>query len=129
VTLVKGIAAAALGAVMVIGCGLSDPPAQAAYIVTLAQQGTSVVATGSGTIDTAGLNFLRSAAQQANIGPIFGIIVTGPASAQFIDIYTGFSGPTSFGSGGQTFASTGSGDTVGIVEALGQLDVPRGLRL
>ena len=33
------------GAAMLIGSGL--PPAQAAYIVTLVEQGTSVVATGS----------------------------------------------------------------------------------
>ena len=56
--------AAAISMAMVIGSGLSAPPAQAAYIVTLAQVGSNVVATGSGTIDTAGLSFETSGALQ-----------------------------------------------------------------
>ena len=41
-TLVKQIArAAALGAAIVIGCGLSAPSAWAGYIVTLTQQETT----------------------------------------------------------------------------------------
>ena len=43
------------GAAMVIGSGLFVSTAQAAYTVTLVEQGTSVVATGSGTIDLTGL--------------------------------------------------------------------------
>jgi hypothetical protein len=66
---VKRIAgAAALGAALLIGCGLSTPPAQAAYIVTLEQVGSNVVATGSGTLDTAALTFVGTFA-----GPVASI--------------------------------------------------------
>lgn len=37
---------------MLIGAGLSLPSAQAGYVVDLTQQGSNVVATGSGTIET-----------------------------------------------------------------------------
>jgi hypothetical protein len=50
--------AAALAMAMLIGSGLSAPSAQATYIVTLVQQGSDVVATGSGTIDLSGLKRL-----------------------------------------------------------------------
>ena len=42
--------AAAIGVAMLVGFGLSAPPAQAEYIVTLSQQGSNVVATGSGVV-------------------------------------------------------------------------------
>jgi hypothetical protein len=57
-TLVKQIwYGAALGVAMLIGYG---PMAQAAYTVMLQQEGTSVVATGSGTIDLTGLSHVGS---------------------------------------------------------------------
>ena len=46
----------ALGVAMLTGYGLSAAPAQAGYVVTLMQQGTDVVATGSGPIDLTGLS-------------------------------------------------------------------------
>jgi hypothetical protein len=49
--------AAALGGAILIGCGLSAPPAKAAYSVTLEQVGNNVVATGNGSIDLIGLSF------------------------------------------------------------------------
>ena len=42
------------------------------------------------------------------------VIITGPPGGADVDLYTGFTGPTSFGSGGLFFADTGSGDIVGI---------------
>lgn len=48
-TLAKRMAgAAATGMAMLIGTGLSGSPARAAYIVTLVQEGSDVVQTGSG---------------------------------------------------------------------------------
>lgn len=96
-------------------CGVSAPPAQAGYIVTLQQVGSDVVATGTGAFNLTGLT-------------IGGVVFRGsaivPASA---DIGTGFNndgttygglgvitGPSSFGSGGVTFASSGTGDLVGF---------------
>ena len=57
--LVNRIASAAvIGAAMLIGSSLSAPPAQAAYIVDLTQEGSNVVATGSGTLDVSDLTFV-----------------------------------------------------------------------
>jgi hypothetical protein len=40
--------------------GVCPPPAQAAYVVTLTQEGPNVVALGSGTINTTDLTFYYS---------------------------------------------------------------------
>jgi hypothetical protein len=42
------------------------------------------------------------------------------------DAYSGLIGPASFGSGGETPASTDTGDFVGIDGSLGHLHVPAG---
>jgi len=54
-----------------------------------------------------------------------GIIQVGSTSVS-IDGYTGFTGPTSFGSGDVFFASSGSGDLVGIFGSAGEIIVPLG---
>jgi hypothetical protein len=125
-TFLKQIGGAAALGVAMLGSGLSAPPAQAAYIVTLAQAGSNVVATGSGTIDLAGLFRRAEAIVAASISPTTGLIVTGPASGELVNVYTGFTGPASFGSGGTTFASSGSEDTVGIGDSDNFLAVPAG---
>jgi hypothetical protein len=87
--------------------------AQAGYIVTLQQVGPNVVATGSGAIDLAGLNFLGGFGGPAEINPSGAFIITGPASSVVGDGYFGIvAGPTSFGSGSFTAANSGSGDFV-----------------
>jgi hypothetical protein len=53
-------------------------------------------------------------------------IVSGPTSSQPFDTYGGFTGPSSFGSGGINLADGGSGDIVGIIGAANQLAVPSG---
>jgi hypothetical protein len=53
---IKGIAS--LGAAMLIG--LSALSARAGYVVDLTQQGSNVVATGSGPIDLTGLTFFST---------------------------------------------------------------------
>jgi hypothetical protein len=116
--------AAALGMAMLVGCGLAVPTAQAGYVVTLTQEGTDVVATGSGPIDLTGLGFNFPSGAAAFISPDSGAIFTGPSSTE--DVYTGFTGPGSFGSGGGVFASSGSGDLVGINAANGVVGVPAG---
>jgi hypothetical protein len=91
--------------------------ARADYIVTVEQVGSNVVATGSGSIDLTGLSlYFSDTLSETGIDPSEGLIVTGPASGAFEDLYTGFTGPTSIGSGGLTSPpSTGSGNIVGIV--------------
>lgn len=106
--------AAALGAPMLAGAGVFAPPARAGYIVTLTQVGSNVVATGRGTINLTGLIPVGGAITGAGIYPNEGFIATGSASFTPVDLYFGFAGPTNFGSGGNTNASRGSGDTVAI---------------
>src|SRR5262245_59220650 len=83
------------------------------FTVTLEQMGANVVATGSGAFNLTGLTFRGSsfeAFRAIRANPAF--IGTGTLGG-FLDGYTGFTGPTSFGSGG--FASgpnTSSGDPV-----------------
>jgi hypothetical protein len=108
--------AVALGMAMLIGPVLSAPPAQAGHVVTLTQQEGDVVATGSGPIDLTGLSFFGA---PANIND--GLIVPSTAFINFgsnggpQSIYTGFTGPASFGSGSGASASSAVGDLVGIV--------------
>jgi hypothetical protein len=100
---------------------LAVRPAQAGYTVTLQQVGTDVVATGSGAINLTGLTFYQSGSLDPHVIPhsvflpLHGSIgiSTGPTSSS-VDTYSGPSGPTSFGTGGPTAASSGSGDMVGI---------------
>src|ERR1700722_11813304 len=93
------VGASVIGAAMLIG--LSTPPAQAGYVVDLTQQGPNVVATGSGPIDLTGLSLAGSLTRvQPFIAPSVGLILTGvtfPAPSG--DVYTGGTGPSSFGSG------------------------------
>jgi hypothetical protein len=106
--------------------GLSAPSAQAGYLVDLTQQGSDVVATGSGSIDLTGLTLSGESIALFALFPAGGHIITGPTTFAARDNYTGFTGPTSFGSGGPTFANNGTGDSVGILVDRGTLGVPRG---
>jgi hypothetical protein len=127
---VKCVAGAvALGAAMPIGGVLAALPAQDGYIVTLTQQGPNVVANGSGPINLTGLTLVAGTVNLgAQVDPNIGIILTG--QTEELSDYNGFRGPVSFGngSGGETFANSGTGDEVGIegVGAPGTLFVPLG---
>jgi hypothetical protein len=99
-------------------------PAQAGYIVILQQVGSDVVATGSGAIDLTGLSLLDIAGgSHAVIVPNAANVQTGPSGLELFK-YSGFSGPTNFGSGGQTVSSSGTGDFVGISGTEGFLWLP-----
>src|SRR5436190_11674907 len=122
---------------IVLGWLLSVRPAEAGYTVTLQQVGPDVVATGSGALDLTGRTPVYQGIYNSEIDPGAGDagIVTGPTSSG-VDTYNvnhWISGPTSFGSGGLTLASSGSGDMVGTHsliweggEVIGFLIVPRG---
>jgi len=104
----------------VIMCGLSVRSTQAGYVVTLQQVGSNVIATGSGAIDLTGLSGPTTNPQgpEGYISPSVTFITTGAGDAGGIlaDVYAAatLSGPTSFGTGFFMFASSGSGDYVGI---------------
>jgi hypothetical protein len=105
---------------------LSVQTAQA-YTVTLQQMGSNVVATGSGAINLTGLTFVQTAGPLgAAIGANLGLIETVQTNGAVADLYSGFTGPMSFGSGGVFLANTGSGDFVGIADSVGNLGVPQG---
>ena len=118
---------------MLIAGGLSIPPARAGYVVTLEQVGTSVVASGSGPIDSTALSRFDSGLVGTRIVPSIADILTGPATTGTkgigVDSYRGFSGPTEFGSGGGSSPSNGSGPGVGIHFLNNVVFVPEGLRL
>jgi hypothetical protein len=123
---------AAFGAALLIGAGLSASPAQAAYVVTLTQEGPNVVASGSGTINTTDLTqvFAGERRDTVFVTPSTASIGTGQAQLpsgipSAIEVYTGaHAGATSFGSGGTILASSGSGGVVGISNRPDLLVVP-----
>ena len=113
---------------ILVSCGYAASSAQASYIVTLDQVGSSVVATGIGAIDVTGLTVAGIALNGAGarVTPATGTIVMGTTSFALVDVYTGFTGPTSFGGGVLTVASSGSGDRVAISGRFDLLLVPTG---
>jgi VPDSG-CTERM motif len=95
-----------------------SPAAQAGYIVTLRQVGSDVVATGSGAFDLTGLPDPATAFAQSFINPFIGNIVTGSSNAPTgaCDAYeAAITGPSSFGRGSPTSASSGTGDIAGML--------------
>src|SRR5262245_39919283 len=86
-----------------------------AYTVTLKQIGSNVVANGSGAFNLTGLTLSGGATLRfAFITPAVGMISTGPRGFNSLDLYTGFTGPSSFGRGSTTLADFGSGNFVFI---------------
>ena len=113
-----------LALVSLLGLGITQS-ARANYMVMLEQVGSNVVATGSGAINLTDLTFQSHGTSGSGIDPINGILTVG--ILENTHIYTGFSGPTSFGSGGFLSASSGSGDIVGIfANSPSQIIVPQG---
>jgi hypothetical protein len=99
------------------------------YVATIEQVGSNVVASGSGSIDLTDLtaaigNFDGSqGAVEANIADV------GLGSTPTLTLYSGISGPTSFGpgtGGGATYTSTTSGLGLAINGILHALLVPSG---
>ena len=121
-SLMKRIAsAAALGGTIMLGSGLISLPAQAGYVVTLAEQGGDVVASGSGAIDLTGLSLDGNYPiyRYAHVAPFSGDIGIGPPGDPTLAVYSGVSGPSNFGFGIGAAASSGTGDTVLMVSSNG----------
>ena len=102
---------------------LSVQPAQA-FMVTLEQVGSNVVATGSGAINLTGLTRHGVSPAIPYLRASSGIINTGIGFLSFG--YTGFTGPTRFGSGGLFLPNTKSGDFVSINNSIGDIFLPVG---
>ena len=104
---------------------LAAPFANASvFTVTLAQVGPDVVATGSGTIDLTGLTSFGSFPTSPELYADHGIIGVGPSTTT--DLYTGPTGPFSFGPGSAFFPAATSGDSVFLEDFGLDLDVPQG---
>jgi len=89
--------------------------AEASFIVYIYQSGSNVVATGSGTIDTAGLTSNGMGSTGASVDPGEGIPCLGPTSPGDYDQLTGVSGVSLGSSYTFSSASSGSGDPVGVL--------------
>jgi hypothetical protein len=107
---------------------LAAPDARAAFVATMVESGPNVVVTGSGTIDLAGFHnpYSMTGLLLSGIIPSGGDILIGPTGYVSTDNYTPYSGPSSFGSGGFTVASSGTGDRVGVYTGIGDIIVPSG---
>jgi hypothetical protein len=90
-----GAAAAALGLSLMVG------RADAAVTIDIAESGGNVVSTASGTIDLTDLTLFSTGGNTIADGAVVG--ADGVAYVGLIaeiDLYSGVSGPASFGSGG-----------------------------
>lgn len=101
-------------------------PAHAAFVVDLVESGTSVLATGSGTLDLTDLHFLAGhVGSTALLWPQGGAATFGASPAA--DLYGSLSGPIEFGPGDGVLPSATSGDVVGeSFDGTRLLSVPAG---
>jgi PEP-CTERM motif len=83
------------------------------YTLTVAQVGSNVVATGSGSFDLDGLAVGASSNFSPYMAPTYFNILTGALNSDFQQ-YAGGTVNFSFGPGGTAFADSGSGDYVGL---------------
>src|SRR4051794_7831617 len=115
--------AAAFSAALLLGASPFALRAQAAYLMTLTEQGPNVVANGAGTIDLTGFTFHNSLSfigNISNISPAGGIIVTGPTfEFGHLTIYGPATGPANFGNRGFTDATSGGGFYIGVLQGSG----------
>jgi len=125
----KTLIGMALATAGLLTCAAATDGARAStFIVNIDQVGPNVVVTGSGSIDLTGLTFdLPQSGKVGFVLPGSGILLIGPgpATTGSIDVYTGVSVPASFGTGGATNGSSGTGNLVGV-DGGGFLAVPAG---
>ena len=112
----------ALVATMAIDFGLCALPVQAAYIITVEQVGSDVVATGSGSINFDALAVYGDELGSSLLEASGGAIIVGPTTETDDTFYSGITGPITFGGGGEFLADSGDGGIVG----LGTFDEPSG---
>jgi hypothetical protein len=103
---------------------LSAPAYADVFTATFAQVGSNVVVTGSGSIDLSGLGFVENVPVGNGAGPSPPILTLGlvagnsggiPFSA-YSDYYSAtVSGPDDFGQGNGAFATSGTGNEVGLI--------------
>jgi hypothetical protein len=87
-------------------------PARGEYIIHITQAGPNVVAAGSGTLNLAAVQELGGSGQEPVLNPSIAAIFVGPTVIE--QEYINISGPSTFGSGGFTFADSSAGQSAGI---------------
>ena len=100
--------------------------ARAEFIVNITQVGSDVVATGSGTLNTAALTSVpvgSTGLEDYGINASSAFVVIGAGAPE---TFTGFSGPTSFGPGPFTLFDSATGDATGINGSADYLATPDG---
>lgn len=105
------LASLALGTALILS---ATSGAQAAVTITIAPSGANVVATGSGTLDLTGLSFEFDTPRRSRVEGAFGNVITGIPELIVISVYSGITGPSSFGDGARINANSGSGDMFGV---------------
>jgi PEP-CTERM motif-containing protein len=119
------------GAVAVSGLAIWPiERAEAIFVMTMQEQPSEsrVVVTGSGSLDLSGLTFRATetgAGDGESINPSNGTVSRG--GELNLDFYTGLRGPSSFGSGGTTFAAGVDGDPLYVSTGDSQLGVLLGV--
>lgn len=106
---------------------LAPAAAHAQVTITIFQSGLDVDASATGKLNLAGLNFSGNGAplQTDLVRGLDGFVVLGNINTAYV-VYTGFTGPITYGSGARFDASSGSGDPFAISGPFNQLAVPKG---
>lgn len=116
------LASLALGTALIVS---ATSGAQAAVTITIAPSGADVVATGGGTINLSALLLQINVSATSVINSTNGNVRTGGASN--VSLYSGITGPSSFGSGADFFANSATGAIFGVVGVAGGfIQVPQG---
>ncbi len=88
-------------------------PAQATVLIQFSEVGPDVVATLDGSLDLSGMRLYTQLNANYGVRPPSATAVFGG----YLDLYTGFSGPSSWGNGGTLLAGSHSGGSFAIVGA------------
>jgi hypothetical protein len=88
--------------------------AEASVVIDISEVGGNVVITGSGTVDLTGLSFSSTGGDAGFVAASLGSVGVGSFSEAGDDLYSGASGPASFGTGGFIIPFGQSGDLLGL---------------
>ena len=97
-------------------------------LITILESGSNVIISGSGSINTTSLTAFGNTVINGRVQPLNGYCQVGSGSSSGVDIYQFLSGtgPTSIGTGGFSFANTGSVAKLGIDGINRVIWVPQG---
>lgn len=104
--------------VAAMGMALAASPAHAAYVINMAESGSNVVATGSGSLNVSGLTYrsdltLTIPTMYSYMAGTGNILLTG--SPGTFSLFQTMTPAPQFGTGNTTFATSSTGSKVGIM--------------